>query len=325
MSLDFGDLKKVGRPAVLMSFVPASFEIAGVMLLAPLLFDVSLTEAAVMGSVLAAVSPAVVVPRMIRIMEEGYGTGKGIPQLILAGASADDVFVIVLFSAFLSLATGGDFHAGTLLQVPVSIGFGILMGAGAGSGLVAFFKKFHMRDTVKIIVILSISGLMMELENVLKGTVPLSGLIAIMSMGLLINQNYKVLAERLSSKYSKLWVGAEVLLFALVGAAVDLNYAVSAGFTSVVIVLGAFLFRMAGVQVSLLNTPLSRKEKYFCMMAYTPKATVQAAIGAIPLAMGLASGQIILTVAVAAILITAPAGAIAMDHLYPKLLSRDRR
>lgn len=323
LALDARDLKKVGRPAILMSFLPASFEILGVMLLAPLLFGISRFDAAVMGSVLAAVSPAVVVPRMIRIMEEGYGREKGIPQLILAGASADDVFVIVLFTAFLGLAGGGGFQAGTLLQVPVSIATGILVGAVTGRILVAFFRAFHMRDTVKILIILSLSGLLLELEAALAGSLPMSGLIAIMSLGLLINQKYPILAGRLSAKYSKLWVGAEVLLFALVGAAVDLDYALRAGFTAAVIVLLALLFRMAGVEASLLGTPLIRREKLFVMVAYTPKATVQAAIGAIPLAMGLASGQLILTVAVAAILITAPLGAVAIDHLYPRLLSRD--
>lgn len=323
LSLNISDLKKVGRPAVLMSFVPASFEIIGVVLIATKVLGLSLLDAAIMGCVLAAVSPAVVVPRMIKIMGEGYGRKKGIPQLILAGASADDVFVIVLFTAFTSLALGGDFNLSTILQVPISIGLGIIVGALLGTILVGFFKKFHIRDTIKVIIILSLSGLLIELENVLSGIVAVSGLIAIISMGLVINKRYNLLAERLSEKYSKLWVGAEILLFVLIGATLDLNYAVSAGWTSVVIVLGALLFRILGGYISLIKTQFSRKEKLFCMLAYTPKATVQAAIGAVPLSMGLASGHEILTVAVLSILITAPLGAICIDNLYPRLLRRE--
>ena len=323
LSLNISDLKKVGRPAVLMSFVPASFEIIGVVLIATKVLGLSLLDAAIMGCVLAAVSPAVVVPRMIKIMGEGYGRKKGIPQLILAGASADDVFVIVLFTAFTSLALGGDFNLSTILQVPISIGLGIIVGALLGTILVGFFKKFHIRDTIKVIIILSLSGLLIELENVLSGIVAVSGLIAIISMGLVINKRYNLLAERLSEKYSKLWVGAEILLFVLIGATLDLNYAVSAGWTSVVIVLGALLFRILGGYISLIKTQYSRKEKLFCMLAYTPKATVQAAIGAVPLSMGLVSGHEILTVAVLSILITAPLGAICIDNLYPRLLRRE--
>lgn len=323
LSLNISDLKKVGRPAVLMSFVPASFEIIGVVLIATKVLGLSLLDAAIMGCVLAAVSPAVVVPRMIKIMGEGYGRKKGIPQLILAGASADDVFVIVLFTAFTSLALGGDFNLSTILQVPISIGLGIIVGALLGTILVGFFKKFHIRDTIKVIIILSLSGLLIELENVLSGRVAVSGLITIISMGLVINKRYNLLAERLSEKYSKLWVGAEILLFVLIGATLDLNYAVSAGWTSVVIVLGALLFRILGGYISLIKTQLSRKEKLFCMLAYTPKATVQAAIGAVPLSMGLVSGHEILTVAVLSILITAPLGAICIDNLYPRLLRRE--
>lgn len=323
LSLDVDDLKKVGRPAIFMCFVPACFEIIGVVLIAPKLLGISVLEAAIMGSVLAAVSPAVVVPRMIKIMEEGYGKERSIPQLILAGASVDDVFVIVLFTAFISLATGRDFSASSLLQVPISIVLGIIVGVLCGLLLMNFFKKFHMRDSVKIIVILSLSGLLIELQNILNGTIPISGLLAIMSMGVIIYKKYNVLANILSEKYSKLWVAAEVLLFVLIGATVDLNFAIQAGLYSVLIVLGGLLFRMIGVYVCLLKTKLSNKERLFCMLAYTPKATVQAAIGAIPLTMGLASGQQILTVAVISILITAPFGAVCIDYLYPKLLNRE--
>lgn len=323
LSLDISDLKKVGRPAILMCFVPACFEIIGVMAIAPKVLGITYLEAAIMGSVIAAVSPAVIVPRMIKIMEEGYGTEKSIPQLILAGASVDDVFVIVLFTAFTSLATGGEVTAVNFLQIPISILLGIVVGVLVGIGLTIFFRRFKMRDTVKLVILLSISCLLIELQNRLEGIVPLSGLIAIMSMGITIYQKYGILAKRLSIKYNKLWIAAEVLLFVLVGATVDLQYAIKAGLFAVVIVLGALLFRMFGVLVCLIRTKLTKKDKIFCMVAYTPKATVQAAIGAIPLAMGLACGQQVLTVAVLSILITAPFGAICVDHLYKKLLVKN--
>lgn len=324
LSLDISDLKKVGRPAILMCFVPATFEIIGVILIAPRVLEISILEAAIMGSVLAAVSPAVVVPRMIKIMEEGYGKERSIPQLILAGASVDDVFVIVLFTAFTSLATGGDVSATNLLQIPISIILGIIVGIMVGIGLVIFFNRFRMRDSVKILIILSFSFLLIELENRLEGIIPISGLLAIMSMGITIYQRYNVLAKRFSNKYNKLWVAAEVLLFVLVGATVDLNYAVKAGVFAIVIVIVALIFRMIGVYICLLRTKLSKSERLFCMVAYTPKATVQAAIGAIPLSLGLACGQQVLTVAVLSILITAPLGAICIDRLYSKLLVKDK-
>ncbi|MGC6173935.1 cation:proton antiporter [Lacrimispora sp. 38-1] len=322
LSLDISDLKKVGRPAILMCFVPACFEIIGVLVIAPRVLGITYLEAAIMGSVIAAVSPAVIVPRMIKIMEEGYGKERSIPQLILAGASVDDVFVIVLFTAFTSLATGGEVSVTNFLQIPIAILLGIVTGVLVGLGLTIFFRKFHMRDTVKLIIILSISCLLVELQNRLEGIVPISGLLAIMSMGIAIYQKHNILAKRLSVKYNKLWVAAEVLLFVLVGATVDLQYAIKAGLLAVIIVLGALIFRMFGVLVCLIKTKLTRKERMFCMVAYTPKATVQAAIGAVPLAMGLACGQQVLTVAVLSILITAPFGAICVDHFYKKLLVR---
>lgn len=320
LSLDISDLKKVGRPAVLMCFVPACVEIIGTILLAPKLLNVTRLEAAIIGSVIAAVSPAVIVPRMIRLIEEGYGKKNSIPQLILAGASVDDVFVIVIFTAFTSLASTGNISAAGFLQIPISILLGILLGIVVGLILVTFFKKVHMRDSVKILIILSISFLLLELQNRLEGIVPVSGLLAIMSQGIVIKQKYDELAVRLSKKYNKLWVAAEVFLFVLVGATVDLKYVASAGIAAVVLVIGALVFRMFGVAISLVKTKLTKKERMFCMVAYTPKATVQAAIGAIPLTMGLPCGQIVLTVAVLSILITAPFGAICVDKLYKKLL-----
>ena len=276
-----------------------------------------------MGSVLAAVSPAVIVPRMIRLMEEGYGVDKSIPQLILAGASVDDVFVIVIFTAFTSLASTGELSPVSILQIPVSIVLGIIVGVIVGMVLVKFFRMFHMRDSVKLLIILSFSFLLIELQNQLEGIVPFSGLLAIMSLGIVIKRKYDILAKRLSGKYNKLWVAAEIFLFVLVGATVDLKYAAVAGVSAVLLVMGALVFRMMGVALCLIKTDLSRKERLFCMVAYVPKATVQAAIGAIPLTMGLSCGQIVLTIAVLSILITAPFGAICIDNLYKKLLEKE--
>ena len=322
LSLDLSDLKKVGRPAVLMCFVPACAEILGTVLFAPVLLKVSFLEAGIIGSVIAAVSPAVIVPRMIKMIDEGYGTNKSIPQLILAGASVDDVFVIVIFTALTTLASTGTISAGSFTQIPISIALGILLGFAVGAVLVLFLQRYHMRDSVKIMIILSISFLLLEVQNRLEGTIPVSGLLAIMSMGIIIKQKYDVLASRLAIKYNKLWLAAEIFLFVLVGAVVDLKYVVSAGVASILLIVGALLFRMLGVAFSLIKTDLLKKERLFCMLAYTPKATVQAAIGAIPLSMGLDCGNTVLTVAVLAILITAPFGAVCVDNLYKRLLMK---
>ena len=322
LSLDLSDLKKVGRPAVLMCFVPACAEILGTVLFAPVLLKVSFLEAGIIGSVIAAVSPAVIVPRMIKMIDEGYGTNKSIPQLILAGASVDDVFVIVIFTALTTLASTGTISAGSFAQIPISIALGILLGFAVGAVLVLFFQRYHMRDSVKIMIILSISFLLLEVQNRLEGTIPVSGLLAIMSMGIIIKQKYDVLASRLAIKYNKLWLAAEIFLFVLVGAVVDMKYVVSAGVASILLIVGALLFRMLGVAFSLIKTDLLKKERLFCMLAYTPKATVQAAIGAIPLSMGLDCGNTVLTVAVLAILITAPFGAVCVDNLYKRLLMK---
>ena len=322
LSLDISDLKKVGRPAILMCFVPACFEMLGVIILAPKLLNISILEASIIGATIAAVSPAVIVPRMIKLLEEGYGKKHSIPQLILAGASVDDVFVIVIFTALTSLATGQQFTASSFLQIPISIVIGILVGILCGILLTHFFKIYHMRNTVKVLVLLGISFLLIECENRLSGIIPMSGLLAIMSTGIVIFKKDSGIAKGLSEKYNKLWVAAEVLLFVLVGATVDLNYALTAGFVAILVVLGALVFRMLGVAVCLFHTELSRNERIFCMIAYTPKATVQAAIGAIPLAMGLPCGQTVLTVAVLSILITAPFGAICVDYFYKRLLTK---
>lgn len=322
LSLNLEDLKKVGRPAIMMCFVPACFEIIGIIILAPKLLGVSVIEAAIIGAVVAAVSPAVIVPRMLKLIEEGYGVNHSIPQLILAGASVDDVFVIVLFTSFTSLATGGSVSVMNFVKIPISILLGIVIGIVIGRMLVVMFRKLHMRDSVKMLIILSVSFLLIELENQLKPHLAVSGLIAIMTLAITIYRSYEELATRLSAKYNRLWVAAEVLLFVLVGATVDLTYVYKAGIAAAVLVIGSLLFRMVGVLVCLLKTKLTKKERIFCMFAYTPKATVQAAIGGVPLAMGLACGNKVLTVAVLSILITAPVGAFLIDKSYKRLCEK---
>ncbi|HBG1251290.1 TPA: cation:proton antiporter [Clostridioides difficile] len=321
LSLDINDLKKVGRPAVLMCFIPATFEIIGMIVLAPKLLGVSILEAAVMGAVVGAVSPAIIVPKMLKLMEEGYGTEKSIPQMLLAGTSIDDIFVIVMFTVFTGLAQGNSISAISFLQIPVSIILGAIAGAVIGICLAVFFKKVHMRDSAKGVLLLSISFLMISLETALEGIVPFSGLLAVMNIGIFLQIKYRVVARRLSVKYSKLWVCAEILLFVLVGATVDISYAFKAGIGAVILIFGVLLFRMVGVFFCLIKTNLTIKERLFCMIGYIPKATVQAAIGGVPLAMGMASGQLILTLAVLAILITAPLGAFGIDVTYKKLLT----
>ncbi len=321
LALDLEDLKKVGRPAILLSFIPATFELAAVMIFAPLFFGIPLVEAAIMGCVLAAVSPAVIVPRMLKLMKEEYGKDKSVPQLIMAAASVDDIYVIVLFASFMGVFQGESFSLAALVQIPISIVLGIILGASVGLLLVWFFKKMHMKDTVKVIVIFCVSFLFITLEEALEHVVPISGLLAVMAAGVAILKTYPVLAHRLSSKFSKIWVAAELMLFVLVGAAVDLNYATNVS-AMVFVLLGiALVARLIGVMISLVRSPLNLKEKVFCLFSYIPKATVQAAIGALPLAAGVPSGNLILTVAVLAIFITAPLGALGIDLSYKKLLS----
>ena len=323
LSLDVEALKRVGRPAILMCFVPACFEILGMTLLAPALLGVSTLDAAIMGAVVGAVSPAVIVPRMIRLSEEGWGVDRGIPQLILAGASVDDVFVIVMFTAFTGLASGGTgLTAGAVLSIPASILTGVAAGLLLGWLLAQWFRRVHMRDSVKVVILLSLAFLLVAAEDALEGIFPFSGLLSVMGAGVGLQRWRSVVAQRLSLKFSKLWVAAEVALFVLVGAAVDLRYALSAGVMAILAVLGALCFRAVGVLVCVSGAHFSPKEKLFCVLGYLPKATVQAAIGGVPLAMGLGCGQIVLTVAVIAILVTAPLGALAIDHSYPKLLTQ---
>lgn len=318
LGLDTSGLKKLGRPAVLMCFVPTSFELMGVLLLAPKLMGLTVLEAAILGAVLAAVSPAVVVPRMVRLMDEGYGVKQGIPQLILAGASVDDVYVIVLFSTFVGMMQGESASLLSFVNIPVSI----LLGMAVGSLLAFFFAKVHIRDTAKVLIILSISFLLVAAEDALTTAITFSALIAIMFIGIGLQKKREVVAKRLSVKYGKLWVAAEVFLFVLVGATVNIGYLGKVGAKALLLIVGALAFRMLGVFVCLLGTSLSKKERLFAMMAYTPKATVQAAIGGIPLALGFACGDTVLTVAVLAIVLTAPLGAFAMDLSYKKLLKK---
>ena len=320
LSIDMNDLKKVGRPAILMCFVPACFEILGMIILAPLLLGISTLEAAIMGAVIAAVSPAVIVPKMLKLMEKGYGIDKGIPQLILAGASVDDVFVIVMFSAFTGLAVGEKISPMSFIKIPFSILLGMTIGLIIGYILSKYFEKVHIRDTAKVIIILCISFIMVTLEDSFSDIIPFASLIAVMCVGIALQKKRKMVAHRLSMKFNKLWVAAEILLFVLVGATVDLKYMSTAGLSAVILVFGVLVFRMLGVFLCLLRTKLSMKERIFCMVAYTPKATVQAAIGGVPLAMGLACGNIVLTVAIIAIIITAPLGAFIIDLTYKKLL-----
>ena len=323
LNLDINDLKKVGRPAVLMCFLPATFEILGMIILAPKFLGLGLLDSAILGTVIAAVSPAVVVPKMLKLMEEAYGTDRSIPQLIMAGASVDDVFVIVLFTSFIGLASNGTFSMLNLIKIPTSIFFGIFIGFLCAILLIYLFKKIHMRDSLKVIIILNISFLLVTFEHSLTGIIGFSGLLAIMSMGAGIQGKNTILSKRLSIKYSKLWIAAEVMLFVLVGATVNIKYALGASIPAILLIMTVVVFRMAGVFLCLLGTLLSYKERLFCMIAYCPKATVQAAIGSIPLSMGLPSGNIILTVAVLSILITAPLGAFAIDISYKKLLKKE--
>lgn len=322
LGLDLAGLKKIGRPALLMCFVPASFEIIGMILLAPKVMGLTLLEAAIMGAVLAAVSPAVVVPRMVKLMDEGYGVKEGIPQLILAGASVDDVYVIVLFSTFVGMMQGEEASMINFVNIPISIFLGIAIGAFIGILLAYYFKKVHIRDTSKVLIILSISFLLVVTEEQLTTTITFSALIAIMFIGIGLQRKREAVAKRLSIKYGKLWVASEVFLFVLVGATVNIGYLGKVGLKAFVVILGAIVFRMLGVFMCLLGTSMNRKERIFIMMAYTPKATVQAAIGGIPLALGFPCGDTILTVAVLAIVLTAPLGAFAIDLSYKKMLSR---
>lgn len=329
LSLDIKDLKKAGRPAILLSFVPATCEIIGYILFAPAILGINMIEAAVMGAVLGAVSPAVVVPRMVNLMDRKYGTQKAIPQMIMAGASCDDIFVIVLFTTFLSIAQGGSAQILDFVNIPVSIILGILLGAVVGYGLYLFFEtsyahKHCVRNSMKVIIVLGFSFLLIAIEGWLKGKISVSGLLAVVSMACIIKmKSTAFVSKRLSEKFGKLWLAAEVMLFVLVGAAIDIRYTLSAGIAAVLMILVALIFRAIGVLICMIKTDLTWKERAFCVIAYLPKATVQAAIGSVPLASGLACGKIVLSVAVLAIIITAPLGSIGIDNTYKNFLQKE--
>jgi NhaP-type Na+/H+ or K+/H+ antiporter len=329
LSLNLSDLKKVGRPAVMMSFVPACFEIVGYLCFAPVLLGISRIESAVMGAVLSAVSPAVVVPRMVKLIEEKRGTEKSIPQMILAGASCDDIFVIVLFSTFVTIAQGGSAHIMDFLNIPVSIVLGVLLGTLTGFAVYFLFEKSYqrkqkIRNSTKVIILLASAFLLMSVETALKEHLAVSGLLAVVAMACVMKiKSVKSVSERLSQKFGKLWIAAEILLFVLVGAAVDVRYTLTAGLPAVAMIFIALAFRAVGVAVCMIGTELTLKEKLFCVIAYLPKATVQAAIGSVPLSLGLPCGKIVLSVAVLAILITAPLGAIGIDMTSQKVLKRE--
>ena len=330
LSLNINDLKKVGRPAIMLSFVPASCEILAYVLLAPAILGITRIEGAVMGAVLGAVSPAVVVPRMVQLMEDQRGTEKRIPHMLLAGASMDDVFVIVLFTTFCSMAQGQGANMMDFVNVPVSIVTGLLGGALVGVGLSWFFETNYshqhlVRNSVKVIIVLGVSFILLAVEEWLDGIIGFSGLLAVMSMSMaLAARSIPQVTARLQQKFGKLWIAAEVILFVLVGAAVDIRYTLDAGLAAVAMIFLALLFRSFGVWLCMVGTKLNMKERVFCMVSYLPKATVQAAIGSVPLALGLPCGKIVLSVAVLAILITAPLGAFGMDALASKLLTDDR-
>lgn len=330
LSLNLEDLKKVGRPAIMMAFVPATFELIGYLVFAPVILGITRVEAAVMGSVLAAVSPAVVVPRMVQLMENKYGTEKAIPQMIMAGASCDDIFVIVLFTTFLSMAQGGSADIKAFANIPISIILGIILGAIVGYLLYLFFetayaKKHYVRNSMKIIIVLGFSFLLIAIEGWLEGKIAVSGLLAVVSMACVLKMKCtSFVSKRLSEKFGKLWLAAEVILFVLVGAAVDIRYTLDAGLAAVAMIFAALIFRSFGVWLCTVKTSLTLKERAFCVIAYLPKATVQAAIGSVPFAAGLPCGKIVLSVAVMAIIITAPLGAFGMDLTYKKFLTREK-
>ena len=322
LNLQISDLKKVGPSALLMCFVPASFEIIGLMILAPIFLHLDLLNAALLGTVLAAVSPAVVVPLMLKLMDEGYGTKEGIPQLIMAGASMDDVYVIVLFTSLLTLAKSGEFNVLSLLRIPTSILFGIISGIVLGYVLCKLYRLLKVSTGIELASMFAIGMVLITIERMMTGVVGFSGLLAIMAMTSSVRHIKPEMADKYSAVLAKLWQPAEIFLFALVGASVRIDYALSFGPVVLVVIILALLFRMAGVYLSVMKTKFSLKEKIFTMIAYLPKATVQAAIGGLSLEAGLASGELILTAAVTAILFTAPLGAIFISFTYRNFLQK---
>lgn len=322
LSLNFDKLKKVGRPAILLSFVPASIEMLAIIFFSQNFFNIDTIDAGIMAAVLAAVSPAIVVPRMIKLINEGYGGDKNIPEMILAGASVDDVFVIVFFSSFLALKTGGKLSAMSFLNIPISIITGIFLGIIIGKIFVFVFEKININEIYKTMIFVSLSFLMLKLQSLIEPYIAMSALIAIMAAGIVINRIDSKMAKELLGTYNRLWKIFELFLFVLVGISVDLTYIKEAGLLAVLLIIIGLIFRMIGVNISLIGTNLDKNERVFTSFAYLPKATVQAAIGPVALSMGLNSGNLILSVSVIAILLTAPLGAILTDKTYKKLLKK---
>lgn len=319
LSLDINDLKRIGRTAVMLCFVPATLELLAFLLFAPYLMGVTRLQAAILGAVMGAVSPAVTIPRLTQMIDEGYGVKKGIPQMLIAGASADDIYVIVIFTTLVGMEAGDRVNALSFLKIPTEILLGILAGILLGIVLSLFFSKFHMRDSLKVTIITALSMILYWLE----GVIPVSGLLAVMTVGIVLNRKRPDVAKRLSIKYNKLWVAAEIFLFVLVGATVNISYVSKAGLGMIVMLFIGLMFREAGTLVSIVKTGLNKKEILFCLISELPKATVQAAIGGVPLTMGLECGNVVLTMAVVSIVITAPLGAIGMDISKERLISKD--
>ena len=320
LSLDITDLKRIGRPAIMLCFVPATLELIAFVLFAPFIMGVTLLQAAILGAVMGAVSPAVTVPRLTKMIDEGIGVKKGIPQMLIAGASADDIYVIVLFTTLVGLEAGGNMNALSLLRIPEEIILGAVTGGILGVILAVYFMKVHIRDSLKVTIIMAFSMILYWIE----GIAPVSGLLAVMTMGIALNVRLQVVAKRLSAKFSKLWVAAEIFLFVLVGATVNIGYVTKAGVGMVIMLFVGLLFREFGTLISVLGVGLNKKEILFCLISQLPKATVQAAIGGVPLAMGLSCGNVVLTMAVVSIVITAPLGAIGMDATVDRFISRDK-
>lgn len=329
ISLNIKDLLKVGRPAILMSCIPALFEIFSFSIFGPYFLNITKLEGAIIGSILGAVSPAIVVPKMVYLMDKKYGTKKSIPQLILAGSSLDDVFVIVLFSTFVNLERGGSGNIMSFVNIPVSILTGIGLGILFGSLFASFLEmKYHrdeyIRNSKKIILLLGLSFLLIALEQWLKNFIPVSGLIAVMTMASFLKiKTTTFVSERIAEKLGKIWIASEIVLFVLVGAAVNISYTLKAGYGALLMIFISLFFRSIGVFICMLGTNLNFKEILFCIISYIPKATVQAVIGSIPLSLGLNCGEIALSVAVMSIIITAPLGAILIELSYKKLLTID--
>lgn len=319
LSLNISDLRRIGRPAVMLCFIPATLELLAFVLFAPLIMDVTVLQAAILGAVMGAVSPAVTVPRLTKMIDDGYGVKKGIPQMLIAGASADDIYVIVLFSTLVGLEAGGSVSVLNFLRIPMEIVSGAVLGTVLGIFMALYFKKVHMRDSLKVTIIMAVNMLLYWFE----GIAPVSGLLAVMSMGIAINMKMPEVSKRLSQKFTKLWVAAEIFLFVLVGSTVNISYVSEAGLGMVAMLFIGLIFREAGTYISIVGTGLNTKEKIFCLISQVPKATVQAAIGGIPLAMGLGCGNIVLTMAVISIVITAPLGAIGMDATCHKYITKD--